>query len=157
MKELASRPATSPRLRGEVGISASARGFRVRGNGALVLAEFCAIVKRPLTPPLSPQAGRGRTLRLGSGKRPISSHALRRPRSGRLEGRTTPIQAIVDFLTPSKAGIQICLGTGPLFAARGRLRRCDEGASFGCSVFPHQHALGLRLSLARRCAGRKFE
>jgi hypothetical protein len=111
------------------------------GNGALVLAGFCATVKRPLTPPLSPQAGRGKTLRLGSGKRPISSHALRRPRSGRLEGRTTPIQAIVDFLTASKAGIQICLGTGPLFAARGRLRRCDEGASFGCSVFPHQHAL----------------
>jgi hypothetical protein len=31
---------------------------------------------------------------------------LRRPRSGRLKGRTTPIQAIVNFLTTSKAGIQ---------------------------------------------------
>ena len=29
---------------------------------------------------------------------------LRRPRSGRLEGRTTPIQTIVDFLTPTFAG-----------------------------------------------------
>ena len=28
---------------------------------------------------------------------------LRRPRRGRLEGRTTLIQAIVDFLTPSFA------------------------------------------------------
>jgi hypothetical protein len=31
---------------------------------------------------------------------------LRRPRSGRLEGRTTPIQAFADFLTAAKAGAQ---------------------------------------------------
>src|SRR5271163_1477932 len=36
VKELAARPVTSPRLRGEVGICASARGFRVRGNGPLL-------------------------------------------------------------------------------------------------------------------------
>jgi hypothetical protein len=30
---------------------------------------------------------------------------LRRPRSGRLEGRTTPIQVIVDFLTAAFAGM----------------------------------------------------
>ena len=29
---------------------------------------------------------------------------------GRLEGRTTLIQAIVDFLTPSKTGIRFCRG-----------------------------------------------
>jgi hypothetical protein len=80
---------------------------RITGEGQLCprVGVFYATVKRPLTPPLSPQAGRGRTLRLGSGKRPISSHALRRPRSGRLEGRRTPIQAIVDFLTLSFAGM----------------------------------------------------
>src|SRR5271163_2729351 len=53
------RPATSPRLRGEVGIGASARGFRVRGSRA----SPRAIAERPLTPTLSPQAGRGRILR----------------------------------------------------------------------------------------------
>ena len=31
---------------------------------------------------------------------------LRRPRSGRLEGRTVPIQLIRDSFTSSKAGIQ---------------------------------------------------
>src|SRR5208282_5012295 len=64
VKELAARPVTSPRLRGEVGMRASARGFRVRGNGVPPLAERCAISKRPLTPTLSPQAGPGRNLRL---------------------------------------------------------------------------------------------
>jgi hypothetical protein len=32
---------------------------------------------------------------------------LRRPRSGRLEGRTKLIQAIADFSTASKAGAQV--------------------------------------------------
>src|SRR5271166_2414557 len=63
VKELAARPVTSPRLRGEVRTRASARGFRVRGNGVSPIAKPCAISKRPLTSTLSPQAGPGRNLR----------------------------------------------------------------------------------------------
>ena len=37
---------------------------------------------------------------------------LRRPRSGRLEGRTAPIQPIVDFLTASFAGGTLAYVTG---------------------------------------------
>jgi len=40
VKELAVRPVTSPRLRGEVGMRALARGSRVRGKGPLHNGEW---------------------------------------------------------------------------------------------------------------------
>src|SRR5437899_1149308 len=60
MKELTARSVTSPRLRGEVEIRAPAREFRVRGKRLCAYASLCSIARRPLTPTLSPQAGRGR-------------------------------------------------------------------------------------------------
>src|SRR5215469_14484930 len=67
---------TSPRERGEVGRRAQ-RGIRVRGRRARL--KCGAVADRPLTPALSPQAGRGRArlpgLRFGPpfGDRPVGA------------------------------------------------------------------------------------
>ena len=53
-------PITSPRLRGEVGMRAFTCGSRVRGKRPLPLAPRFCKRRGPLTPALSPQAGRGR-------------------------------------------------------------------------------------------------
>ena len=53
---------------------------------------------------------------------------LRKLRSSCLEGRTTLIQAIVDFLTPTKAGIYFC-GWAPAGACPRAGRRPDPWAS----------------------------
>jgi hypothetical protein len=49
---------------------------------------------------------------------------------GRLEGRTTLIQSIVDFLTASKAGIYVRMGTGRSLSSgrpkAGPVGRCDK-------------------------------
>ena len=53
VKKLAARPVTSPRLRGEVGSRALARGFRVRGNGASPnCGTLCNLQKAPYPDPL---------------------------------------------------------------------------------------------------------
>jgi hypothetical protein len=60
VKELASRPATSPRLRGEVGICASERGFRVRGNATSSdCGALCNVQQAPHPDPLPASGARG--------------------------------------------------------------------------------------------------
>jgi hypothetical protein len=58
VKELTAQQSTSPRLRGEVG---SGRAARVPGEGQAFssICRCCAAAETPLTPTLSPQAGRG--------------------------------------------------------------------------------------------------
>lgn len=84
VKELAARPVTSPLSRGEVGIRALARGFRVRGKGVPRNCEWLHSREEALTSTLSPQAGRGRIVRQCSRQCLISSHApLRRSQPAR--------------------------------------------------------------------------
>jgi 2-oxoglutarate dehydrogenase E2 component (dihydrolipoamide succinyltransferase) len=70
VKESAAPPATSPRLRGEVGIYASARRFRVRGNRASLLCETsCNLQKAPHPSPLPASGAReGPATREGEGQ-----------------------------------------------------------------------------------------
>ena len=64
--KLTARASTSPRLRGEVGNRAQ-RGFRVMGEPPLIEGRLRR-ADRPLTPTLSPQAGRGSNARPGGRK-----------------------------------------------------------------------------------------
>src|SRR6516164_287570 len=59
VKELAAHPVTSPRLRGEVGICAPERGFRVRGVHPPATAALRTTIKRPLTQPSPRKRGEG--------------------------------------------------------------------------------------------------
>src|SRR5882672_5481877 len=73
------QPAASPRLRGEVGICASARRSRVRGSGACPnCGTLCNFQKAPQPAPL--------------------------PASGARENSAALIQTTPDFFTCSKAG-----------------------------------------------------